>query len=207
MSLATYLAGMESDFRGARDEAEIARQLDPLSAAVWGSSAWVHLWAREFEEAIRVCQRAIEMDARDPSAYYVMGLSLAGMNRWEEAIQALESGCRLECGNMMLAYLATAYAGGGEMEKAEQQLAELQERAKTQSVFPTSVAFVHMATGRLESAIDWLEKAVEERDSHVLWLHTSPRWDPVRSHPRFPQLLKRVPRPASIADPRRAPGT
>lgn len=207
MSLATYLAGMESDFRWAHEEAELARQLDPFSALVWGASAWVHLWAREFEQAIRVCQRAIEIDKLEPRTYYVLGLSLAGMNRWDEAIEVLESGCRLECGNMMLAYLATAYAGAGDTANAERILTDLTERARTEPLFPTSIAFIHMAVGRHDAAIDWLEKAIEERDSHVLWLPTAPRWDPVRSHPRFMQLLKRVPRPASIADPRRTPAT
>ncbi|MGC4054801.1 MAG: hypothetical protein QM757_38660 [Paludibaculum sp.] len=197
LSLAVYLASMELEFARATIEAQQARELDPLSALIWGNSGWVHLWAREYEQAIVVCRRAIELDPRDTSGYYVLGLSLAALGRWPESIQVFEAGNQLQCGNMMLAYLATACAGAGQRSRALELCSELEFRSESQPVFPTSFAFVHMGLQNFAKALDWLERAVEERDPHVLWLPTSPRWDPLRNHPRFAALMTRLPRRAA----------
>ena len=154
LSFGTYLASMEPDSPRAKVEVARARELDPLSASTWGNSAWVYLWSREYEQAIRICRRAIEMDDQEPSAYYVLGLSLAGLRRWEESIRVFEKGTQLQCGNMMLAYLATSCAYAGERARAVELLAELERRSETQPVLPTSFAFVHMGLGNAEIAID-----------------------------------------------------
>jgi TolB-like protein/Flp pilus assembly protein TadD len=193
LSLAAYLASMACDFPRARLEAERARELDPLAAPIWGNSAWIHLWAREYEQAITLCRRGIDLDARDPSAYYVLGLSLAALARWPEAIQVFETGNAVQSGNMMLGYLGMAYASAGDQTRATEVLGELEVRAQSQPVLPTSFAFVHMGLGNHEIALDWLERALEERDPHSLWLPTSPRWDPIRRHPRFMALVARLP--------------
>jgi TolB-like protein/DNA-binding winged helix-turn-helix (wHTH) protein/Flp pilus assembly protein TadD len=195
LSLATYLASMESDFPHAIAEGERARELDPLSALIWGNTGWIYLWARDYAQAITISRHAIGLDAQDPSAYYVLGLAFAGLGRWSESIQVLENGSRLQCGNMMLGYLATSCANFGDRSRALQILADLECRSQTQSVLPTSFAFVQMSLGNHEIALDWLEKAYAQRDPHTLWLRTAPRWDPIRGYPRFARLLDLLPRP------------
>lgn len=197
LSLATFLASMELDYSRALQEAARARELDPMSALIWGNTGWVPLWAREFEVAIALCRRAIELDPNEPSAYYVLGLSLAGTSRFPEAIHVLETGSRLQSGNMMLAYLATVCAIAGERAHARDLLAELERRAQTQPVLPTSFAFIHMGLGDHAAALDWLERGMRERDPHSLWLPVAARWDPLRETPRFKRLLEDLPRPSA----------
>jgi TolB-like protein len=196
LTLAAFLGSMESDFPRAAAEAERAQELDPLSAPIWGHSAWLYYWARQYERAIGLSRRALEMDAHCLVAYYVLGLAFSAEERLSESIQAFEAGVALHRDSMMLAYLAMACAMAGQRRRAEELLAELERRSTSQYVFPTCFAFVHLGMGNHNTALDWLDKAVEEHDSHVLWLRVSPRWDPIRRHPRFVQLVAQLPQPA-----------
>ena len=83
----------------------------------------------------------------------------------------------------------------GQDQRARVLLAELEQRSTSQYVFPNFFAFVHLGMGRPEAALDWLERAFEEHDSHVLFLRASPRWDPIRQHPRFVDLVRKVAEP------------
>ncbi len=56
---------------------------------------------------------------------------------------------------------------------------------------------IYMATsyarlGERDEAFKWLEKAYEERKTELVWLKVSPKWDNIRSDPRFADLVRRV---------------
>jgi len=51
---------------------------------------------------------------------------------------------------------------------------------------------VRQALGEKQQALDWLEKAYEDRNWWMPWLKVEPRLDPLRSDPRFVALLRRV---------------
>ena len=89
-----------------------------------------------------------------------------------------------------LAELAYAYSVAGRRSEAQQLLVELEERARNEYVMPTAFGVVHMALGNEERAFDWLERAAAARD---LWLTESifyPLYNPLRSHPRYANLLR-----------------
>lgn len=65
------------------------------------------------------------------------------------------------------------------------------ERSKRQHVPPIIIAGYYARLGEREQAIQWLEKAYEERDA-LVWLKVDPRWDGLRSDPRFADLIRRV---------------
>ena len=90
------------------------------------------------------------------------------------------------------AALALCYARSGRIEEARAILAQLLEPpagAYAQSYFP---ALVHIGLGDQEKAIDFLERAVEERVAALVWLGVRPVHDPLRDHPRFKRLLHRL---------------
>jgi serine/threonine-protein kinase len=142
------------------------------------------------------------MDSHCLPAYYVLGVSLLAEERVVEAIQVLEGGVALYRDSMLMAYLAMASAMSGWHRRAEELLAELRQRAMSQHVFATSFAFIEMGRGNYEAALDWLERAVAERDPHVLWMKVSPRWDPLREHPRFVQVVRALGAPKPTASVR-----
>ena len=61
-----------------------------------------------------------------------------------------------------------------------------------QGASPYEIAVLHLGLGEHEQAIDWLEKAYEARDSHLIYINKGPRFDPLRGNPRFIELLNRI---------------
>ncbi len=55
-----------------------------------------------------------------------------------------------------------------------------------------TIAFHSALIGETDEAMTWLERAYEERDPLLLIAKTDPRMDPLRSDPRFQDLLRRI---------------
>ena len=53
------------------------------------------------------------------------------------------------------------------------------------------------AIGETEQAMTWLERAYEDREPHLVMAKVDPRLDPLRSDPRFTDLLRRIGFPES----------
>jgi hypothetical protein len=85
------------------------------------------------------------------------------------------------------------YAAAGARAKAAQIIAELQARTY---VSAQAVGTVYLGLGDIDAAIDWWEKAIEQRQMWVIWLKMDPLYDALRASPRFSGLLGKVGLPA-----------
>jgi hypothetical protein len=92
----------------------------------------------------------------------------------------------------MLAPLGHAYAVSGQRREALKVLAELNERSKQSYVSSYDIAAIHAGLGDKDTAFKWLDKAYEERSGMLPHLRWEPRLDPLRSAPRFQDLLRRM---------------
>ncbi len=92
----------------------------------------------------------------------------------------------------MLALLAHTYAVAGQRGEARKKLEVLQERARTKPMSSSLMALVHMGLGEKDLALEWLEKAYEQRSQWLAFLKIWPLFDGVRSDPRFKALLKKI---------------
>jgi len=101
---------------------------------------------------------------------------------------------------------ARGYVNGvsGRVREARQDLAILEKQAHTRFVTSYGVALVHAGLGENDAALRWLDKAVEERSNWLVWLRLDPRWDALRSDPRFERLVRGMAFPPG-ADLPRAP--
>jgi tetratricopeptide (TPR) repeat protein len=91
-----------------------------------------------------------------------------------------------------LANLGHAYALSGKKAEARKVLAELQSLSGKAFVSPYDVATVYVALGEKEKAIDSLEKAYEVHVYPVVYINVDWRFDPLRSEPRFQELVRRI---------------
>lgn len=190
-----FLASMKSDFAAAAREADLALLLDPHSVAMRAHVGWVYYWSRQHELAIHHCRCALEMDPHCLPAHYILGLAHLAEHRFADSIAAFQAAAALHNDSFSLAHLASTTGLAGDTQRAAALLAELTSRAQTQAVPPSFLAVAHLGLGHFETALEWLERALDEKDTHILWLRVASHWDPLRGHPRFHALIERLPLP------------
>ena len=133
------------------------------------------------------------MDKRAEGAW--LGLILEQKGRYAEAIAQFQKdleGSPTGGSSTTKANLAHAYAASGNREAAQKIIAELQEQSKSKYVSAFEIAAIHVGLGEKDQAFAWLEKAYEERSSELVTLTTDPRFDNLRSDPRFTDLARRM---------------
>lgn len=172
-----------------------AHASDPLSPMVTFNLILCLLCLRNWSAALEVALQAIKLDPQN--RLIRSGLSIANYKcgHLQEAIVYSESEALSPDGGLWWALipLAGAYAETGATAKAKELLRTLRERsAQGQPVSPISLAGVHMVLGEIDEAFECLESAYAERHRDLVWLMSSGLWDPLRSDPRYCDLLARM---------------
>jgi TolB-like protein/Tfp pilus assembly protein PilF len=175
------------------DVAQRALDLDPASPPVSHSLAVQLYLARKFDQAIDQAHNTLEMDANFAIAYAVMGEAYLSKDMYQEGLSALESYCALSRSSAAsLALLGYGHARSGEREESLRMIDKLQAASKQSFVPALFVALVYAGQEEKDQAFTWLEKAYEERFNRLAYLKVEALWDPIRSDPRFADLLRRI---------------
>jgi tetratricopeptide (TPR) repeat protein len=145
-------------------------------------------FARRFDAAIEQARKTLEMDPSFSHARFGLGCAYAAKGMYRQALAEFE---KLPDRRRDV-YLAYAHARLGERSQALRLLDELKAPAKQTSVDAFSFAVIYLGLGDKDQAFALLEKAYQERSSSLLDLKVDPLWDPLRSDPRFADLLRRV---------------
>ena len=90
-----------------------------------------------------------------------------------------------------LMYLGHALGVTGAREEGRKILAEMQALSNSRYVPPDYIAMVYEGLGDREQALQWYEKAVDERSMNI-WVLPDQRLDSIRSEPRFKNLMRRM---------------
>jgi TolB-like protein/Tfp pilus assembly protein PilF len=179
----------------AHEQLERAKELDPLSVRVSFCFAAESFFERDFDRAAERLQTTISMDPNNAFAYDLLEAVLWRQNTPVEAFEASEKTNALEgifsqqeMADMRKAYEVSGYSGylRKENELRQQHLAQ----GKYES--PLIIALTYARAGANSEALDWLEKAAEERTPWLPELKIDPAWDGVRSDPRFIAVLKKI---------------
>jgi tetratricopeptide (TPR) repeat protein len=170
-----------------------SQELDPLSLIISVAIGWSFYMARQYDDAIEQLRRTVELDPNYPVTYWILGLLLRKMGRYELAIAEGEKGVKLSGGSsLMRAALAQTFATAGRRKKAIQILDDLTKLTKQKYVAPYFFAGIHIGLGEDDRAIEYLDKSYEEHSHWLIYLHIDPSMDRLRSNPRFHDLLRRV---------------
>jgi serine/threonine protein kinase/Tfp pilus assembly protein PilF len=170
-----------------------SQQLDPLSLIISVAIGWAHYMGRRYQEAMEQLQRTVELEPHYPATYWILGLLLRKMGRYEQAIAEGEKGVTLSGGSPLVrAALAQSLAAAGRRKQAMEILDELVGLAKQRYVSPYFFAGIHAGLGEDDHAIKYLERAYEEHSHWLIYLHIDPGMDGLRSDPHFQDLLRRV---------------
>jgi TolB-like protein/DNA-binding winged helix-turn-helix (wHTH) protein/Tfp pilus assembly protein PilF len=175
-------------------EIERARQLDPLSLQINAVQGRILGLTNQNDKAIEQGRKALELDPGWAAGHWWLGLAYEQSRRYPEAIVEFQRTISLSVGNSTsLGALGHAYAVSGQKTEAAkilQQLQKLPPRLSLVSAF--DIALLHTGLGHNDQAFLWLGKACDERDYWIGTLAVEPRLEPLRSDPRFGDLLRRI---------------
>jgi tetratricopeptide (TPR) repeat protein len=187
-----YLVGM-GRIAEAIEEVERAKQLDPLSLIINLNVARIHYFARDYDEAIALCKKTIDLYPDFSLAYRRLGQTYAQKHMYEEAISSFHKALSLsETDTDTMAALGHAYAMSGKRAAAEGVIEELSKMSGHLYVSPYSMSRVYMGLGDNEQTLHWLEQSYRERFGILAYLKVEPIFDGLRTDPRFEDLLRRI---------------
>ena len=169
-------------------ESERARQLDPLSLIIATDNAAILVYSRQYDRAIAQCRTVFEMEPNFPRAHLVVGAyvekgqytdALANLAHWED-------------GPWTLAWQAYIYSRAGQLPQARSALEKLQQLYRRQQIGPDPILWAYVGMSDKDEAFAWFEKAYAEHSNLLTSLKVNPAFDPLRSDPRFQDLMRRV---------------
>jgi len=174
-------------------ESKRALELDPVSPIINAWLGWRYFFARQYDLAIEQYLKTLEMDPTFVPAHLVLGQGYEQKSMPEKAIDELQKAVSLSGGgSLYVSSLAHAYATAGRRAEAERLLRQMNELARHTYVPSFHIAIIHAGLGQRDQALVWLEKGYQERSAWMVWLKVDPRFDALRSDPRFQDLLRRV---------------
>jgi len=169
-----------------------ARELDSFGSTNW-ELAWILFHSRRYDEAIRELRNTLAVRPDDASSLWLLGFTLVVKGQPQEAIPVLEKAAKLA--NRSSGYidvLAAAYARAGRRTDALRILAELKKRKQAGYVAAGSFVILALGLGDKEQAFAWLDEAYKEKSNILQFVKVHPLMDPLRSDPRFGDLVRRV---------------
>jgi serine/threonine protein kinase/Tfp pilus assembly protein PilF len=188
-----FLLASRGQLEEALVEGHTAQELDPSSVSVRRSLAWIYYYARRFEQARYHLTRAIAMNRGAEETYRVLGLTLAIEGELDEAERVLREAVSMHgAGSYTRATLGFALARAGKRAEAEALLRQLERQREIDYVSPVALATLLLGLGHHDRALDWAEKAFDERRGWLAYLGVNPLLDPVREEPRFKALASRM---------------
>lgn len=173
-------------------ELKRAQELDPLSVTIMASTGWSLYHVKRYDEAIAEFQKALDMDENFVRALWGIGEPYELKQDFQKSIASLEKAHQLDNSPSVFALLAASYAQANRKAEARAILNELNQQMKLRYVDGYYVAEVYAALGEKEQALRSLEAAYHERSSLLIWLKFEPKFDDLRSDPRYIDLMRRV---------------
>jgi len=189
---ANYFAAL-GKFPEAVAEMKRALDLDPLSLDKMSDACRFLFYSRRFDDALTQCRAALEIDPNYVEALVNTGdvYAVTGKDSEDHKVYAKADTLSGET-PATIAALDRAFVKSGLRGEA-QALIELDRKQIEDGIIsPIEPALLYSVCGRKDEAFSWLEKAFDRRSFGMIFLAVNPIWDPLRSDPRFTDLLRRI---------------
>jgi TolB-like protein/tetratricopeptide (TPR) repeat protein/tRNA A-37 threonylcarbamoyl transferase component Bud32 len=168
-----------------------AYELDPLAHR--NDLATSFLRAGLYEEARRAASRAIDGDPQSSRGYATLAWTYAKRGQYPQGLEHLQTAVALTPdATLWLAQLGQVHAMAGQREEARAVLRRLEESSTERYVSPYHFAYVYTGLDEHDRAIDYLERAYEDRAGAVHGIKGSFLFTPLHDHPRFTALLRKM---------------
>jgi TolB-like protein/DNA-binding winged helix-turn-helix (wHTH) protein/Tfp pilus assembly protein PilF len=187
-----YLRAMDR-LPEALQQAQQAQQSDPLSLSINTTLAARYRDLREFKQALEVDQRTLELDPNFAPGHELLASVYEQQGDFQAAIREWQKASTLSKDNPTpLAHLGRAYALSGSQDEARKVAQQLELTSRQHYVPAWDMAVLFAGLGDPDTAFRWLEKSYTKRESQMPFLKVDYRMDPLRTDPRFQEMLRRV---------------
>ena len=173
-------------------ERKRAVELEPLSLTINFELGLAFYYVRDYDQAIEQFQKTLELDQNFPAAHNFLPAAYEQKGMYNEAIAEFRKAIPPSEWTLSKAGLGHVYAVSGKKSEARTVLDELKQASEQEYVPATSVALIYAGLGEKDQAFAWLEKGYEQRAFQMQWIKLEPRWDSLRSDPRFQDLIRRM---------------
>jgi tetratricopeptide (TPR) repeat protein len=189
----SFLLAARGQFDAALLEGHTALELDPASVSVRRAVGWLYYYARRYGQAREHLARAIEMNPLQVESYRMLGSTLTLQGDLAEAERVLRETLTLPgAGAYSKATLGWLLAQAGKRPEAETLLHELEASRERGYVSPVALAILHIGLDNRREALDWSERAFDERRGWLAYVNVNPIFDPLRNEPRFAALVRKM---------------
>ena len=174
-------------------EVRQALDLDPVAPLYHTVLAETYYYGREYDAAIDEAQQVVRLHPDFLLAQFWLGSAYREKKMYPQAVETFQRARQLSGDNpaMLMAYGHTqALAGNaGEARAALQKLQQLADTRFVPNLYP---AAIHVGLGEADEAFRLLDLAYQERIDRLVYLNVDPMADPIRSDPRFAQLMAKI---------------
>ena len=176
------------------DECKYACILDPLSPFTRTALHYCLYFSRNYTE-LKETMAADRARLTGFFKFHILeGLNAIHEQKWESAIQEFRKALDATggCSSYASAHLGYALAASGQHEEARAITNEMLGMAEVRYVPATDFAIVAIGLGEYENALDWLDKAFQERSNYLIYICHDALFDRLRPEPRFQNLIRQI---------------
>jgi tetratricopeptide (TPR) repeat protein len=172
-------------------ESKRAQELDPVSLTVNFAEGVRLYFARNYDEAIEQFQKTSELDPNFPPVRIFLPAAYEQKGSVDQAIAAFQKGLTSKESSewpLIMGGLGHSYGLLGKKTEARAVLNELKQASEP----AYASALVQAGLGDKDQAFVWLEEAYKQHSFQMQFLNLEPRWDSLRSDPRFANIVRRI---------------
>jgi serine/threonine protein kinase len=176
-------------------EVNRAHQLDPLAPVISMVAGYVHIFGRQYNEAIVACKKVANENPTFALAHACLRDAYWGKRMYPQVIEESKafgqlSGDRDE--SDFASALEQGFRSAGWKGALRKGIETLKVQRKTGYSSAYGIASMYAELGEKDQAFRWFDTAYQERDLSLLGLKTDFWLDPIRSDPRFAELVRKV---------------
>jgi serine/threonine-protein kinase len=170
LSFYSMFLGFEERFDEAIDQGGRALAVDPLSTLINMNVGWTFFSAGLFDKTLDQVGKMIEIEPDFYGSYWLRGAIYLSEGEYDKAVKELKKAVSLGGRQIVLADLGGAYGLAGKKVEATAILSQLLEMRQRAYVPAICLARIYSRIGENDKAIDWLEKAFEEKNGEMVFL-------------------------------------
>lgn len=175
------------------EEIRRAIELDPISVSAYDAAGAIYFDARQYDKIVEQARKINELSPNDPRALIHFATAYFHQGKTEQALEFAQKGVDTSGRNAaFLCVLAGAQHRAGLTAEAEKTLAEVNRQASQGYVPDVFLALATLWMHGSDAALPFLQRAYQRRDSYIVILNSSPWFDPMRQHPGYQDLVRRM---------------